>query len=182
MTHAKIGLSGLCLLLATGCTHIRTVEGPDNEYLQSINRQTRNETVMVFFGDQQQALVNRLEMGAHTTTWISTKTGRMQSVDTKSIREVRVVDRVSGLIDGLGIGVALGASLGTMTGASGEMADYETRGSKAAVGGFIGGILMGGFGMIVGTTKGAKQCYRFRWDSDAQRNTAARVKRRVMTY
>lgn len=182
MTYAKIGLSGLCLLLATGCTHIRTVEAPDNEYLQSINRQTRNETVMVFFGDAQQALVNRLEMGPQVTTWINTKTGRLQSVDTRSIQEVRVVDRVGGLIDGLGIGVALGASLGTVTGSGGEMADYENRSSKAAVGGLIGGMLMGGFGMIVGTTKGAKQCYRFQWNTDGRRTTAAKSKRRVMTY
>ncbi len=182
MTYAKIGLSGLCLLLATGCMHIRTVDGPDNEYLQSINRQTRDQAVMVYFGAGQQALVNDLEMGPQATTWINTKTGRMQTIETRTIQEVRVVDRVSGLIDGLGIGVALGASLGTMTGYSGEMADYEDRGSKAAVGGFVGGMLMGGFGMIVGTTKGAKQCYRFRWDTDARGTASAQPRRQVVTY
>jgi transcriptional pleiotropic regulator of transition state genes len=95
---------------------------------------------------------------------------------------VRVLDRIGGLIDGMSVGLAIGASVGALTGSSGDMADYENRNAKAAGGAFVGGMLMGGFGMLLGSSRGAKQCYRFRWDGGAGNTPAPPPSKPLVTY
>jgi hypothetical protein len=182
MNNARASLSGLCLILISGCTHVKTLDGPAYDYLQHINNQARGQTVIVHYGTREQTRATHLEMGPDATSWVDVYTGRQQSLPTRSIREVRVLDRIGGLIDGMSVGLAIGASVGALTGSSGDMADYENRNAKAAGGAFVGGMLMGGFGMLLGSSRGAKQCYRFRWDGGAGNTPAPPPSKPLVTY
>ena len=149
---------------AAGCMHVKSIDGTNTDTIYHLNRATQHTTVLVHFNDGSYTYAEDLNVGPITTYWNEPNSQRSVYVPTSDIFEIHVRDRTNGMFDGLGLGILAGASMGMIAGLSLRSSDPESIDpeSQTASAGLVGGMVVGSLGMLIGTTRGATQCYRFR--------------------
>ena len=167
-TAAAVGrflLAISIVVFAGGCVHVRSIDETHGVRMQHFNSVAGQSTVLVRFRDGSSMHARQLRAANGVVQWVDPFTGRRVSASIDEVFEIQVKDRSVGMFDGLGLGILAGATIGLMADLSMRSVDPESPSpeSQGASGGatVVGGMLAGGFGLVIGGARGATRCYRF---------------------
>ena len=157
------------IVLSAGCMHVRPID-VDFQSIDYVNRAAQGLEVLIHFNDGSYAMAHQLYVTPQTTHWVDPHTKHAISTPTADIFELQIKDRTGGMVDGLGLGILAGASLGMIAGLSMRPTDEEfsEHESTTASAGIVGGMLVGSLGLVIGSTRGATQCYRLSHSFDRE--------------
>ena len=158
------------LLIATGCTHQKPIHVSETDRLTRFNERTADRTATVVMQTGVTHTARSLHVAADSTSWLDSESGRVVSVATSEVTEVRSTSRGRGALNGLITGALLGTAVGVFVGVIESQGGFlsglgsseppsagEAILTEGARLGGIGGLI----GLAIGGTVGSEVMNRF---------------------
>lgn len=159
-------LTGIVLLLATGCGSTTHVPHGDYRAYTEVSEAAGDETARIRLRDGRLLVLKGLVVGPDSASgWAPT--GKTRAFPTSSIRTVTLTSRGAGFWQGAGLGAASVIAVGLIVG---SFQETEISGDLMTGGGLVLSIPAGLVTGLVGAGTGAKTVYRFTGPSQPERS------------